>query len=64
MGRIKSNLVKRVSRKLIMKNKDKFSANFDENKPGVQEMLPKANKRMRNNISGYIARLIKMKKYD
>ena len=64
MGRIKSNLVKRASRKLIMKNKDKFSANFDENKSAVQEMLPKANKRMRNNISGYIARLIKMKKYD
>jgi len=59
MGRIKTTLIKRTSKKLLAEHPDRFSSDFEKNKPVVQELIPKANKKLRNIIAGYITRLVK-----
>jgi len=59
MGRIKSTLVKRTSKKLISAEHD-FTESFDHNKKLLGNTMP--SKLMRNKIAGYIARLIRMQK--
>jgi len=54
MGRIKSTLIKRTSKNLL-KEENKFNDNFDDNKNLLGDTMP--SKKIRNKISGYIARL-------
>jgi len=56
MGRIKSTLVKRTAKQLL-KEENKFSSNFEENKKIIGKTMP--SKSIRNKIAGYIARLKK-----
>jgi len=58
MGRIKSKLVKRTSHRLL-KEENKFTNKFDENKNLVKDLTP--SKKIRNQIAGYITR-VKRKK--
>jgi len=58
MGRIKSKLVKRTARSLLSENK--FTDNFEENKKILNKILP--SKKIRNQVAGYIARLVKKEK--
>ena len=58
MGRIKSKLVKRTSRNLL-KEKNKFSDKFEENKKILTKLTP--SKKIRNQIAGYITRIKKTK---
>jgi small subunit ribosomal protein S17e len=60
MGRIKTKLIKRTSRQLLVNSEDSFGNTFEENKKSLGSTLP--SKRMRNQIAGYIARLKKNKK--
>jgi len=57
MGRIKSTLIKRTSRKLIESSNESFGKTFEENKKALGSILP--SKKMRNKIAGYIARINK-----
>jgi len=57
MGRIKSTLIKRTSRKLLENSDESFGKTFEENKKSLGSTLP--SKRMRNSIAGYITRLKK-----
>ncbi|MEK6860853.1 MAG: 30S ribosomal protein S17e [Nanoarchaeota archaeon] len=59
MGRIKTTLVKRTSKKLLVEYPDRFSPDFEKNKPIVHELLPRINKKMRNIVAGYVTRLVK-----
>lgn len=59
MGRIKTTLIKRTSKKLLAEYSDRFSPDFEKNKPVVHELLPKVNKKMRNIVAGYVTRLVK-----
>ncbi|MBS3098434.1 30S ribosomal protein S17e [Candidatus Woesearchaeota archaeon] len=61
MGRIKTQLVKRVTLELIRQHKDKFKDAFDENKKIVSGLTNVSSKKLRNNIAGYITRLVKNK---
>lgn len=62
MGRIKSTLVKRTSRKLMAGN-DSFTSDFEEVKKVLgNNTMP--SKRIRNMVAGYIARLKKMQAQD
>jgi len=54
MGRIKSALVKRTAFKL-MKDVDGFNGEFENDKKMLGNTMP--SKKLRNKISGYIARL-------
>ena len=53
MGRVKSTLIKRTSKKL-MQNQE-FADNFEGNKKILGTTMP--SKRVRNMIAGYITRL-------
>ena len=55
MGRVKTALVKRTSRQLIVQAPTIFSESFEENKKALGKTLP--SKRMRNMIAGYITRI-------
>ena len=59
MGRIKTQLVKRVTNDLIEQNPDKFKKDFVENKVIVDELADVPSKKLRNIIAGYATRLMK-----
>lgn len=61
MGRIKTQLIKRTARKLFARYTAEVKTSFDENKPVVSTHLQNPNKKMRNIIAGYLARLAKQK---
>tara|TARA_Y100000310_G_C20689201_1_gene821104 strand:- start:2602 stop:2796 length:195 start_codon:yes stop_codon:yes gene_type:complete len=62
MGRIKTQLIKRTTNKLLATNRDKFTKDFEQNKESVQQLLTHANKKMRNIIAGYATRLVRNEK--
>lgn len=57
MGRIKTQLVKRVTLELFDKHKDDFTADFYENKNKVRNMADFSSKKLLNVVSGYVTRL-------
>ena len=59
MGRIKSTMIKRTSRQLILGDHS-FNEDFDHNKKLLGDTMP--SKTQRNKIAGYIARLMRMQK--
>ena len=59
MGRIKTQLIKRVSNKLIKEHRDEFKKDFEENKKLVEEFSDIPSKKLRNSIAGYVTRLKK-----
>lgn len=59
MGRIKTQLVKRLSLDAVEKHKDKLSTDFDENKSVVAELMVGCSKKVRNIVAGYVTRLMK-----
>lgn len=59
MGRIKTQLIKRVSQDLFNENKDQVKKTFDENKVIVQKLADVPSKKLRNIIAGYLTRLAK-----
>jgi small subunit ribosomal protein S17e len=61
MGRIKTQLSKRLTFDIMKQSQDKLSQDFEENKKVVSELLEDASKKMRNTIAGYLTRLMKTK---
>ena len=59
MGRIKTQLIKRTARKLFNSHHAEIKGAFEENKAVVTNLLLHPNKKMRNLIAGYLARLVK-----
>jgi len=59
MGRIKTKLVKRVTRDLIAEHREKFSTDYEENKKAVSGLAEIQSKKVRNTIAGYITKSIK-----
>ncbi|MCD6398605.1 MAG: 30S ribosomal protein S17e [Candidatus Aenigmarchaeota archaeon] len=55
MGRVRSKLVKNVSKNLIKKYPDELSRDFDKNKEFLREMIE--SKKNRNKIAGYVTTL-------
>ncbi|MEK6951994.1 MAG: 30S ribosomal protein S17e [Nanoarchaeota archaeon] len=62
MGRIKTTLVKRASKKVLKDNPDKFKNDFDSNKKIVDQYLDVPSKKLRNVIAGYVTRLVNKEK--
>ncbi len=60
MGRIKTQLIKRLTFE-IMKQREKLSPQFDENKKVVADLIAGASKKIRNSVAGYVTRLMKIK---
>ena len=61
MGRIKTTLVKRVSRDLIEKYGPQLKRTFDENKVLIDGFAEIRSKKLRNTIAGHVTHLKRMK---
>ncbi len=62
MGRIKTQLIKRTTLKLLEAHRASFTKDFTKNKEVVQEKLTSPSKKLRNVIAGYATRLVKNEK--
>ena len=61
MGRIKTQMTKRISLKLFKDHKEEFKQDFEGNKEIVSRLADIPSKKIRNIIAGYITRLVKEK---
>ncbi len=61
MGRIKTLLIKRITKSLIKKYPNEFTQDFDVNKKLVEKYTDITSTKMRNVIAGYTSRLIKQR---
>jgi len=61
MGRVRTILIKNISKELINKYPDVFTINFEENKKLLDKYLDIDSKHLRNRISGYVVNLLKIR---
>ncbi len=61
MGKVRTILIKKVSKELISKYPDVFTTNFEQNKTLLDKYLEVDSKHLRNRISGYIVNLLKIR---
>ena len=61
MGRIKTQLIKRLTFEIMKQSRDQLSQQFEGNKKVVSELLGGASKKIRNSVAGYLTRLMKIK---
>ncbi|MHA2398178.1 MAG: 30S ribosomal protein S17e [Promethearchaeota archaeon] len=64
MGKVRTILIKNVSKELINKYPEVFTTDFEQNKRLLDKYLEVDSKHLRNRISGYIVSLLKMKNQD
>lgn len=57
MGKIRTELVKRIAQELVERYPDKFNNDFENNKKLVESFTSVSSTRLRNRIAGYITRL-------
>jgi small subunit ribosomal protein S17e len=57
MGRVKSALIKRTTRKLIELGPETYTSKFEDNKRMLTGTMP--SKRIRNIVAGYLTRIKK-----
>ncbi|MCH8003713.1 MAG: 30S ribosomal protein S17e [Nanoarchaeota archaeon] len=62
MGRIKTKLIKRVTKQLVAEHKDDFSEDYNKNKEVLKKYIITKSPKIRNVIAGYTTRLIKQSK--
>ncbi|MFX1394621.1 MAG: 30S ribosomal protein S17e [Promethearchaeota archaeon] len=61
MGKVRTVLIKNVSKELINKYPNVFTIDFEENKKLLDQFLEIDSKHLRNRISGYIVNLLKIR---
>jgi small subunit ribosomal protein S17e len=59
MGRIKTQQIKRITKKLMDSYADEFTTEFSGNKEKVMQRLSGSSAKIRNIIAGYVTRLKK-----
>lgn len=62
MGRIRTKMIKNMSKKLVEKYPDKFSVSFENNKKSLEEMQLFTDKPVRNKVAGYIVTVVEKSK--
>ena len=62
MGRIKTKLVKRITKQLVSEHKEEFSEDYNKNKEVLKKYIITKSPKIRNVIAGYSSRLIKQSK--
>ncbi len=60
MGKVRIGLVKRTARKLIEMYPDIFTEDFEHNKRVVSMLVEVNSKKLRNQIAGYVTRLVRL----
>ena len=61
MGKVRTILIKKVSKELINKYPNVFTIDFEKNKKLLDEYVEIDSKHLRNRISGYIVNLLKIR---
>ena len=61
MGKVRTILIKKVSKELINKYPYVFTTDFERNKKLIDKYLEVDSKHLRNRISGYVVNLMKIK---
>jgi len=61
MGRVKTQITKRVSLDLVKEHSDKLKKDFNENKKAISGIINIPSKKFRNIIAGYVTRLMRNK---
>ncbi|MFX1420205.1 MAG: 30S ribosomal protein S17e [Promethearchaeota archaeon] len=64
MGKVRTVLIKNVSKELINKYPNVFTIDFETNKKILDKYLEIDSKHLRNRISGYIVNLLKIKEKE
>jgi len=59
MGRIKTQLIKRITFKLLEMHRDEFKKDYESNKQLVSKFAEIHGTKLRNVIAGYVTRLMK-----
>jgi len=62
IGRIKTVLVKRITKQLVKEHPDEFTEDFKKNKEVLAKYAIIASTKIRNVIAGYASRLVKQNK--
>ncbi|ABL77758.1 30S ribosomal protein S17e [Thermofilum pendens] len=62
MGNVRSKLVKRTAKMLVEQYPDAFTVDFELNKKKLMEIADIPSRQLRNQIAGYITRLVRRKK--
>ncbi len=57
MGKVRTEQVKRIARKLLDRYPDKFTTDFENNKKLVEALTNISSTKLRNRVAGYTARL-------
>jgi len=58
LGNVRSERVKALSRELMNRFPDKFTADFEENKKAVKDLVRTPSSKLRNLVAGYITHLV------
>jgi len=64
MGRVRTKMVKSISKKLVDNNPEKFSTDFEKNKKILEEMQLFTDKPVRNKVAGYIVTVVEKSKAE
>ena len=59
MGRIKTILVKRITKQLVSEHKEDFSEDYNKNKEALKKYISTKSPKIKNVIAGYVSRLVK-----
>lgn len=62
MGKVRPEKVKKVARELVKRYPDQFSADFEGNKKFLGSVAKIYSSKLRNQIAGYITRLVAISK--
>ena len=64
MGKVRTILIKKVSKELINNYPDVFTTDFETNKSLLDKYIEVDSKHLRNRISGYIVNLLKIREKE
>ena len=59
MGKVRTEMIKRISLELLDKYPYSFDVKFEENKQFLKEIGLDVSKKLRNKIAGYITTVVK-----
>ena len=60
MGKVRTEIVKRISLELVDRYEKSFATEFEQNKQFLNEIGLDVSKKLRNRIAGYVTRLMKI----
>ena len=64
VGKVRTLIIKKVSKELVSKYPDVFTTDFEKNKILLDKYSEVDSKHLRNRISGYIVNIMKIKIRD